>query len=139
MIVTIAAEAGAVYIVVASLAVPVGLNVPQLPTGVQLQFTPAVSFATVAATSAVLLFAIVRGGNWLIATVIGCGGIVVMLALQWVRPTIAITTMAADRALVFMAARPSELPPGSRRCPLCLAAETHSRFESYKRDPPPSP
>jgi hypothetical protein len=61
---TLAAEAGAVYVVLAPLAVCAGLNEPHDPDGVQLQSTPAfeLSFATVAATGAVAPRAKVEGG-----------------------------------------------------------------------------
>ena len=59
-----AAAAGAVNVEFAPLAVCAGLNVPQVPTGVQLQSTPAfaLSFARVAATGAVAPTLIVAGG-----------------------------------------------------------------------------
>ena len=54
MIITFAAVLGAVYVVLAPLAVCAGLNEPHDPEGVQLQSTPAfeLSFATVAAIDA---------------------------------------------------------------------------------------
>ena len=60
---------GAVYVVVAPLAVCAGLNVPQDPAGAQLQSTPplALSFDTVAEIVAVALAARVAGGAWLTA------------------------------------------------------------------------
>ena len=59
----------------AALAVDVGLNVPQVPAGVQLQVTPAalVSLETVAATLAVPPAAMVEGGAVEMTTAMGCG------------------------------------------------------------------
>ena len=67
----VGAEAGAVKVVAAPLAVCAGLKVPQVPAGAQLQSTPAlaVSFETVAAIVAVAFAARVVGGAWLKAMV----------------------------------------------------------------------
>ena len=64
MITTFPAVPGAVYVVLAPLAVCAGLNEPQAPDGVQLQSTPALelSFATVAPTDAVAPRFNVEGG-----------------------------------------------------------------------------
>jgi hypothetical protein len=63
-IATVAAAEGAVNVALAPLAVCAGVKVPQEPTGVQLQSTPAfaLSFDTAAATGAVALTVIVAGG-----------------------------------------------------------------------------
>lgn len=65
MIIALPVVPGAVYVVLAPLAVCVELNEPQVPVGVQLQSTPEfeVSFATVAATDAVALGFKVEGGG----------------------------------------------------------------------------
>ena len=60
--------------VVAPLAVLLEPNEPQLPTGEQLQFTPAESLATVAPMVTVLLTTIVEGGAGDRETEIPCGG-----------------------------------------------------------------
>src|SRR5665213_1709134 len=64
MITTFAAALGAVYVVLAPLAVCAGLNEPHDPEGVQLQSTPAfeLSFATVAAIDTVAARFNVEGG-----------------------------------------------------------------------------
>ena len=69
------AMAGAVKVVMAPLAVEVGLKLPQADAGVQLQFTPplALSLLTVAATFAVPPAARNAGGIEDSATEIGCG------------------------------------------------------------------
>ncbi|MGB7847682.1 MAG: hypothetical protein WBL63_18875 [Candidatus Acidiferrum sp.] len=70
----VGAVAGAVYTVAAPLAVVGGLNVPQAPAGVQLQFTTGeldVSFATVAVILAVPEIGKVVGGLPTKDTVIG--------------------------------------------------------------------
>ena len=56
---------GAVYVVGLPLGVEVGLNVPHVPIGVQVQFTPAflLSFVTVADTPTLLPVIIDEGGN----------------------------------------------------------------------------
>ncbi|HLJ15620.1 MAG TPA: hypothetical protein VKV15_14060 [Bryobacteraceae bacterium] len=71
VIVTLPAEAGAVKVVAAPLAVCAGLKDPQDPAGAQLQSTPAfaVSLETVADMLAVALAARVVGGAWVKAMV----------------------------------------------------------------------
>lgn len=87
---------GAVYVVVAPLAVCVGLNVPQEPAGAQLQSTPplALSFDTVAEIVAVALAARVAGGAWLTATEMAGGVFVVDVELD---PQPEILTAKASR------------------------------------------
>jgi len=69
--------AGAVYVVGALLAVEVGLNVPQVFAGVQLQLTPlfAESLETTAVMGVVPPIARAVGGVGLNATEIGPGGV----------------------------------------------------------------
>jgi hypothetical protein len=110
--VTLAAAAGAVYVVVAPLAVCVGLKDPQVPTGVQLQSTPAfaVSLATVAATDAVAFTAREVGGAVLSVTVsAGAVAVIVTAAdavveLFEVAAATMVTLPAADGAVYVVAA-----------------------------------
>ena len=66
---------GAVYVVGLALGVEVGLNVPHVPVGVQVQFTPAflLSFVTVTDTPTLLPVIIDEGGNATKVTDIGWG------------------------------------------------------------------
>lgn len=66
---------GATYVVGEPLIVAAGLNEPQEPAGVQLQFTPllALSFVTVAEMPTLLPAIIVPGGAAWKVTEIGCG------------------------------------------------------------------
>jgi hypothetical protein len=68
---------GARYVVLAPLAVEVGVNVPHAPVGVQLQFTPALalSFVTVADTPTLSPTVIDWGGRAEKFTEIGWGAV----------------------------------------------------------------
>jgi len=69
------AAVGAVYVVLAPLAVEAGLKEPQVELGVQLQFTPAlaVSLDTVAATLAVPPAGSEEGGGVIMVTMMDVG------------------------------------------------------------------
>jgi len=112
VMVTLAVAAGAVYVVDTPLAVCVGLKEPHVPTGAQLQSTPAfaVSLATVAATDAVALTASVVGGAVLSVTVIaGVVAVIVTVAVAVVElfevaAATMVTLPAADGAVYVVAA-----------------------------------
>jgi hypothetical protein len=111
VMVTLTAAAGAVYVVEAALAVCVGLKLPHVPTGVQLQSTPAlaVSLATVAATEAVAFTAKEVGGAVLSVTVMAVAAVTVTAAeavveLLEVAAATMVTLPAADGAVYVVAA-----------------------------------